>query len=136
MTTARTLSNLLLAAPCALLLLLALTAGCEQPLPPGQTYHKEVILWPIFDVKEWEGTDAGTRWIKEEGDVCILGAWKKEKRYDDEGFLVYNREESIFFPLYSTQIEETEEFEHKKGSVLLWPYESYRDKSLERTAND
>jgi len=122
-------------APVTLLavsLTLMLSAGCEQPKAPGQTYHKIVALWPILDLEKWEGAnDDGTRWQKEKGDmICWLGTWEKERRYDKDGFLVYNKQKSMFFPIAGGEEEETDQFLSKKGSFLIWPYQSYRDKAV------
>ena len=110
---------------------LTLTAGCEQPQMPGETYHKLATAWPIFDLEKWEGEEPdGTRWEKEKGDaVCWLATWEKEKRYDKDGYLIYEKEKNGFFPLYSTKFEESPEFVHKEGTILLFPYISHRTKT-------
>jgi len=112
----------------------AIGAGCDQPLGPNETYHRLSTAWPIFDVEKSEGIDEnGIRWKKEKGDaVCWLATWEKEQKFDKENFLVYRKERNTFFPLYSTEIEETEEFIHKWGSVLIYPYRSNRLKSAEQ----
>ena len=111
-------------------LALAVSAGCEQP-QPGETYHKLVTAWPVFDLEKWEGEEPdGATWEKEKGDaICWLSTWEKEKRYDKDGYLTHKKENSGFFPLYSTKFEETPEFIHKEGTVLLiFPYISHRSK--------
>ncbi len=106
-------------------------SGCQQPLLPGETYHKLTVAWPIFDVEKSEGVDEnGIKWVKEKGDaICWLATWDKERRYDKDNFLVYRKEKDGFFPIYSNEIEESEEFRSKQGAVLVFPYKSYRVKT-------
>ena len=106
------------------------SVGCEQPLAEGQTYHKLHAAWPLFDVEKWEGVNEdGTTWKKERGDACCwLATWEKEKKYDKNGFQIYSKERSGFFPLFSNEKEESEEFTLKNGMFLFSPYESYRKK--------
>ena len=110
---------------------LAVMAGCEQPKRPGETYHKLATAWPIFDLEKWEGEEPdGTKWEREKGDaICWLSTWEKEKRYDKDGYLIYTKENNSFFPLYSTKFEESPEFIHKEGTVLIFPYISHRVKT-------
>jgi hypothetical protein len=112
-------------------LVFAVLAGCDQPLGPNETYHKLTTAWPIFDLEKSEGIDEnGIRWKKEKGDaICWLSSWEKEHRFDKDNFLVYRKERNTFFPLYTAEIEESEEFIHKWGSVLLYPYRSKRLKT-------
>jgi hypothetical protein len=127
------IGNGLLVAKSLILAGLALfvLAGCQQPLQPGETYHKLTVVWPIFDVEKSEGIDEnGLKWQKEKGDACCwLATWEKEYKYDKDGFRVYRKEKDGFFPIYSNQIEETEEFRSKQGAILLFPYQSYRVKT-------
>ncbi len=112
-------------------LALLVFSGCQQPLRPGETYHKLTVAWPFFDVEKSEGIDEnGIKWVKEKGDaVCWLATWDNEKRYDKDNFLVYRKEKGAFFPFYSNEIEESEEFRSKQGAVLVFPYKSYRVKT-------
>ena len=131
----QTRSHLLTIALAAGLAALALASvGCEQPLAEGQTYHKLHVAWPLFDVEKWEGVNEdGSTWKKERGDaICWLATWEKDRTYDKNGFQTYFKERSGFFPLYSTEKEESEEFVSKKGMVLFSPYESYRKKNVNR----
>ena len=107
--------------------------GCEQPLGPGITYHKKVVLFPIFDVEKIEGTDEdGTRWKTEKGDaVAAISIWEKEERYDKDNFLIYSKKKDVvLWGLFSSDEEETEEFRNKKGNILFWPHESKRLKTV------
>ena len=106
-------------------------AGCDQPLGPGETYHRLTSAWPIFDLEKSEGVgENGIRWKKEKGDaVCWLASWEKEQRFDKDNFLIYRKERNTFFPFYSTEVEESEEFIHKWGTVLFYPYRSKRIKT-------
>ena len=118
-----------------LFLAIALTSffGCEQPLGPGITYHKKIILFPIFDVEKIEGTDSdGIRWKKEKGDACAaIVIWDKEERYDKDNFLVYSKKKDlVLWGLISSDEEETEDMRNKKGNILLWPHESKRLKTV------
>ena len=63
--------NFLLAILLAIIvLMIPLGTGCEQPTPPGETYHKVSSAWPLFDVEKSEGIEEdGTSWKKEKGDV-------------------------------------------------------------------
>ena len=128
----RPVARSMMVAAVAATITLFLAGGCEQPPAPGETYHKKVVLWPIVDNERWEGVEDGQRWMKEKGDAVLLAYWDKEKRYDSKGDLTYRCESSLFFPLYSTKVEETQEYIEKEGSVLLWPYKSRQDKELER----
>ena len=112
-------------------LLSALLLGCEQPLQEGQTYHRVSNAWPLWDQEKWEGENPdGTTWTREKGDACCwLSTWDKERRYDARGMLIYKKEKSGFFPLYSHMIEESDEFRLKEGNVLIFPYRSYRRKT-------
>jgi hypothetical protein len=117
------------------LAIVALTCflGCEQELGPGITYHKKIVLFPIFDVEKIEGTDQdGTRWKTEKGDaVAFLSAWEKEERYDKDNFLIYSKKkDAVLWGLFSSDEEETEEFRNKKGNILFWPHESKRLKTV------
>ncbi|MCP4709000.1 MAG: hypothetical protein GY869_10270 [Planctomycetes bacterium] len=109
-------------------IILGLSLGCEQPLRENETYHKKAVAWPLFDVEKWEGINPedGTRWKREVGDLLILATWEKEERFDKDNFRIYRREKGGFFPLWFSEIEESEEFLNKKGSVLIYPYESKR----------
>ena len=124
------------AATCAALTILAaltVLTGCEQPLAEGETYHKKTIAWPLFDIERSEGvTEQNIHWKKEKGDaIAWLSSWEKEEHRDKKGFVVYRKERSTFFPLWSTEIEETEEYQRKWGSVLMYPYRSDRKKMPE-----
>jgi len=107
---------------------LSFSVGCEQPLRENETYHKKAVAWPLFDVEKWEGINPedGTRWKREVGDMLILATWETEERFDKDDFRIYRKEKSGFFPLWFTEIEESEAFVNKKGSVLIYPYESKR----------
>lgn len=107
---------------------LVLLAGCEQPMMPGETYHKVSAAWPLFDLEKSEGIDdEGNKWQKEKGDaICWLINWEKERKYDKDGFLVYRKEHSEFFPISLTEVEEDKEFKTKQGRVLIFPYYSRR----------
>ena len=115
----------------AVVMAVACLAGCEQPTVPGETYHKVSNAWPLFTFEKSEGIqDDGTKWKKEKGDAVFwLSTWDKEKRYDKDGFLIYRKEKSGFFPLWVTEIEESQEFRTKQGSVLILPYKSHRIKT-------
>ncbi|MBN2375760.1 MAG: hypothetical protein JXD22_05140 [Sedimentisphaerales bacterium] len=108
----------------------SLLTGCEQPLEPGMTYHKLSSAWPIFDLEKWEGVEeGGITWKREKGDACCwLATWENNERFDKEGFRIYRKEKSGFFPIYATEVEETEKFINKQGSVLFYPYKSQRIK--------
>lgn len=112
-------------------LLFASLVGCEQPLEEGQTYHRITNAWPLWSVEKWEGQEPdGTTWTREKGDACCwLSTWDKERKYDSRGMLIYKKEKSGFFPLYSHMIEESDEFRLKEGAVLIFPYRSYRVKT-------
>ncbi|MBN1845191.1 MAG: hypothetical protein JW810_05875 [Sedimentisphaerales bacterium] len=115
------------------LLGLFLLVGCEQPLGEGITYHKTSTLWPIFDVEKIEGVqEDGTHWKQEKGDaVAWMMTWEKEERYDKDNFLIYEKKNDAFlWGLFSSKLEETEQFRHKKGNVLFWPYDSRRVKTV------
>ena len=107
---------------------LGFSSGCEQPLRENETYHKKAIAWPMFDVEKWEGINPedGTSWKKEVGDILILATWEKQERFDKDNFRIYRKEKSGFFPLWFSEVEESEGFINKKGSVLIYPYESRR----------
>ena len=113
--------------------LVTFLGGCEQPVKPGETYHKVSAAWPLFDVEKSEGIeDDGTKWQKEKGDALFwLSTWEKEKRYDKDGFLIYRKERDGFFPIYTNEIEEDKEFRTKKGAILVFPYYSRRAKTVE-----
>lgn len=118
----------------AIMLVLAtlmVVAGCQEAPLPGETYRKKAVAFPIFDFEKTAGVnDDGTRWEKEKGDaVCWLSTWEKERVYDAEGTLISLTERDGFFPLWSTEIVETVDYRHRKGSVLLFPHESYRRKT-------
>jgi len=105
--------------------------GCEQPLKENETLHMTMFIWPFLDVERWKGINPedGTSWKKERGDaICWLSTWEKEQRFDKDGFPIYRKERSTFLPLWSTQIEESEAFINKKGSVLVFPYDSRQRK--------
>ncbi len=104
--------------------------GCEQPTP-GVTYSKDVNVWPFYTLKKMEGKDESNhiKWYKENGSCCILAGWEKEKRVDAQGFVIYRKEKSVFFPIAGGETEESEQAISKQGMVLLFPYKSYRDKT-------
>jgi hypothetical protein len=105
--------------------------GCEQPLKENETFHKVATAWPIFDLERWEGVNPedNSTWKKEKGDAIFwLSTWEKEERYDKDDFRIYRKERNSFFPLWSTEIEESDDFRNNKGSVLIFPYESRRRK--------
>lgn len=118
--------------PLVLAMLVAViwTVGCQETPLPGETYRKKAIAWPLFDFEKTAGINPdGTKWEKEKGDaICWLSTWEKERTYDQDGTLISRKERDGFFPLWSTEIEETQEFRHRKGAVLLFPHESYRKK--------
>ena len=118
--------------PAVLLTLTVLiwTVGCQETPLPGETYRKKAIAWPLFDFEKTAGINPdGTRWEKEKGNaVCWLSTWEKQRTYDQDGTLISRKERDGFFPLWSTEIEETPDFRHRKGAVLLFPHESYRKK--------
>ncbi len=110
-----------------------LVGGCEQPNQKQETYNKKIVAWPLFDLEKTEGVNEdGTTWRKEKGDqICWLITWEKEKTYDKDGFVIYRKEKSAFFPLYSDEEEESAEFRIHKGMVLVFPFYSKRDKTVE-----
>ena len=117
------------------LAIFALTSffGCEQPLGPGVTYHKKIVLFPIFDVEKIEGTDQdGTRWKKEKGDaVAFISIWEKEERYDKDNSLIYSKKkDAVLWGLFTSESEEDQKIENKKGNILIWPHESKRLKTV------
>jgi len=105
--------------------------GCQQPLQPGETYHKLSTAWPLFDLEKWRGEmEDGTTYEKEKGDAaCWLSTWEKEKRYDRDGRLIYYKKRSGFFPFFDHLEEETDEFTYKEGRILLSPYVTRRKKT-------
>ena len=115
----------MLVAVLAGLMAIAIT-GCHQPAP-GETDYTFVPAWPIFDLEKSRGIDPddGTMWEKEKGDACCwLATWEKERKYDKDNFLIYRKEKSGFFPIFSTEVEENKEVRKKKGIVFIWPHES------------
>ena len=72
----------------------------------------------------------GTTYEKEKGDAaCWLSTWEKEKRYNQDGRLIYYRKRTGFFPLFDHLEEETDEFTYKEGRILLSPYVTRRKKT-------
>jgi hypothetical protein len=111
------------------ILLLGAVSGCQQN-PATTTYSKDVVIWPIYDLHRSEGlTEDGVKWQKEKGDCLLLGYWDKEKKYDKEGFLVYRKEKSFFFPFASSSVEEDQKSITKEGAFLFFPNKTYRDKT-------
>ena len=121
---------LVLASPVVIVCAAVMLCGCHQ-MQPGETSHKVTTAWPLFDVEKSSGINPedGSRWEKEKGDACCwLSTWDKEKRYDKDNFLIYRKEKSGFFPIWSAEVEETKEFKKRSGAVLIFPYQSYMTK--------
>jgi len=122
--------------PTALFLLIFLSVGCQQAPQAGETYRKIAVAWPLFDFKNTKGVkEDGTTWEKEKGDACFwLSIWEKERGYDKDGFLIYRKEKSGFFPFYIDELEESKEFREHKGMVLLFPFYSRQVKTGQKGA--
>jgi hypothetical protein len=106
--------------------LLAL-AGCERPLQPGETYHKLTVAWPLFDVEKSEGVENDLTWTKEQGDAGFwLASWNVLRKFDKGGDRVYRKERKTFIPFYNVNVEEGDQFRKTWGSILFYPYRSYR----------
>ena len=110
---------------------LLFSPGCQLEPKQGETYRKIAVAWPLFDYEITRGVyEDGSTWEKEKGDACFwLSTWKKEKRYDKDGFLIYRKERNTFFPLFTDEEEENEEFREHKGAVLIFPFYSRQNKT-------
>ena len=110
---------------------LSMLAGCNQPLKDNEILHSTMFFWPIFDIErwEWENPKDETRVKREVGDAAFwLSTWEKEEHFDRDDFPIYRKEHSAFFPLWSTEVEESEDFINKKGNILIFPYNSQQKK--------
>lgn len=104
-------------------------AGCERKLEPGETYHKQAVAWPIFDVEKTEGIEDGLQWKREKGDAAFwLASWNRLHKFNKSGSEVYRKERKTFIPFYSVNVEESDQFKKTWGIILLYPYNSYRTK--------